>query len=318
MARLRWSGDCAETTDSVTDQEGAARRPARLLRRRRPCGGHGGEGARALRRPGLRAQGDRPQQARRGDARSAAARSSSRRPRRCPRARSSSSAPTASRPSVHEEAAARNLRTIDATCPLVTKVHHEARRFADEGYKILLIGHEGHEEVVGTTGEAPEAITLVDGPSHADEVEIGADEKVVWLSQTTLSVDETVETVDRLRAAAPAARRPAQRRHLLRHPEPPARREGHRRALRRARRGGQRQLVELRAAGRGRPRGRRRCGLPRRHRRRARRGLVRRCVDRRAHQRRLGARDPRARRARPGSPSAAGATSRRSRPRRST
>lgn len=106
-------------------------------------------------------------------------------------------------PSVHEEAAERNLRTIDATCPLVTKVHHEARRFADEGYRILLIGHEGHEEVVGTTGEAPEAITLVDGPSHADEVEFDADEKVVWLSQTTLSVDETVETVERLRQRLP-------------------------------------------------------------------------------------------------------------------
>ena len=106
-------------------------------------------------------------------------------------------------PSVHEEAAARNLRTIDATCPLVTKVHQEARRFADEGYKIRLLGHEGHEEVVGTTGEAPEAITLVDGPEHADEVEIGPDEKVVWLSQTTLSVDETIETVDRLRTRLP-------------------------------------------------------------------------------------------------------------------
>ena len=106
-------------------------------------------------------------------------------------------------PSVHEEAAARNLRTIDATCPLVTKVHQEARRFADEGYRILLIGHEGHEEVVGTTGEAPDAITLVDGPSHADEVAIGPDEKVVWLSQTTLSVDETIETVERLRTRLP-------------------------------------------------------------------------------------------------------------------
>jgi 4-hydroxy-3-methylbut-2-enyl diphosphate reductase len=106
-------------------------------------------------------------------------------------------------PSVHAEAAARNLRTIDATCPLVTKVHQEARRFAEEGYRILLIGHEGHEEVVGTAGEAPEAITLVDGPSHADEVEFGPDEKVVWLSQTTLSVDETIETVDRLRVRLP-------------------------------------------------------------------------------------------------------------------
>ena len=70
-------------------------------------------------------------------------------------------------PSVHEEAAARGLKTIDATCPLVTKVHHEAKRFAAEGYQILLIGHEGHEEVVGTSGEAPEHITLVDGPASA-------------------------------------------------------------------------------------------------------------------------------------------------------
>ncbi len=106
-------------------------------------------------------------------------------------------------PSVHEEAAARSLRAIDATCPLVSKVHAEAKRFAHEGYQILLIGHEGHEEVVGTMGEAPEAITLVDGPGHADEIEVGPDAKVVWLSQTTLSVDETIETVDRLRARLP-------------------------------------------------------------------------------------------------------------------
>ena len=106
-------------------------------------------------------------------------------------------------PSVHEEAAARNLRSIDATCPLVSKVHQEAKRFAHEGYKILLIGHEGHEEVVGTMGEAPEAITLVDGPSHADDVVIDPHDKVVWLSQTTLSVDETIETVARLRTRLP-------------------------------------------------------------------------------------------------------------------
>ena len=106
-------------------------------------------------------------------------------------------------PSVHDEAAARNLRTIDATCPLVSKVHAEAKRFSAEGYRILLIGHEGHEEVVGTMGEAPDAITLVDGPEHADELELAADDKVVWLSQTTLSVDETIETVDRLRLRLP-------------------------------------------------------------------------------------------------------------------
>jgi 4-hydroxy-3-methylbut-2-enyl diphosphate reductase len=107
-------------------------------------------------------------------------------------------------PEVHGEAASRNLRTIDATCPLVTKVHHEARRFSDEGYQILLIGHEGHEEVIGTSGQAPEHITLVDGPSHAEGVEVSDPDKVVWLSQTTLSVDETMETVDRLRERFPA------------------------------------------------------------------------------------------------------------------
>jgi 4-hydroxy-3-methylbut-2-enyl diphosphate reductase len=106
-------------------------------------------------------------------------------------------------PSVHEEAAARGLRAIDATCPLVTKVHQEARRFADEGYHILLIGHEGHEEVVGTQGEAPEHITLVADPEEAAQLDLPADRPVAWLSQTTLSVDETMQTVDRLRQRLP-------------------------------------------------------------------------------------------------------------------
>jgi 4-hydroxy-3-methylbut-2-enyl diphosphate reductase len=106
-------------------------------------------------------------------------------------------------PSVHEEAAQRNLRTIDATCPLVTKVHNEARRFADEGYRILLIGHEGHEEVEGTMGEAPEAMTLVDGPASVAALDIAPGDKVVWLSQTTLSVDETMSTVGALRERVP-------------------------------------------------------------------------------------------------------------------
>jgi 4-hydroxy-3-methylbut-2-en-1-yl diphosphate reductase len=106
-------------------------------------------------------------------------------------------------PAVHEEAAQRNLRTIDATCPLVTKVHNEARRFADEGYRILLIGHEGHEEVEGTMGEAPQAMTLVEGPESVAELDIASGEKVVWLSQTTLSVDETMETVGALRERVP-------------------------------------------------------------------------------------------------------------------
>jgi 4-hydroxy-3-methylbut-2-en-1-yl diphosphate reductase len=111
-------------------------------------------------------------------------------------------------PVVHEEAAARNLRTIDATCPLVTKVHNEAKRFAREGYEILLIGHEGHEEVVGTAGEAPAATTLVDGPAGAATVQVKDPDKVVWLSQTTLSVDETLETVRALGERFPALNSP--------------------------------------------------------------------------------------------------------------
>jgi len=106
-------------------------------------------------------------------------------------------------PQVREEAARRGLRTIDATCPLVTKVHNEARRFAAQGYDILLIGHEGHEEVVGTTGEAPDHIQLVDGPAGLDAVQVRDRKKVAWLSQTTLSVDETNETVAALRERFP-------------------------------------------------------------------------------------------------------------------
>ncbi|MFJ4919685.1 4-hydroxy-3-methylbut-2-enyl diphosphate reductase [Streptomyces sp. NPDC088725] len=106
-------------------------------------------------------------------------------------------------PVVHDEAASRNLATIDATCPLVTKVHKEAVRFAEEDYDILLIGHDGHEEVIGTSGEAPDHITLVDGPDDVANVEVRDDSKVVWLSQTTLSVDETMETVDKLKEKFP-------------------------------------------------------------------------------------------------------------------
>ena len=101
-------------------------------------------------------------------------------------------------PVVHEQAADRQLKTIDATCPLVTKVHAEARRFASEGYSIVLVGHEGHEEVVGTMGEAPDAMTLVQDPAEAEAIELPANDKLVWLSQTTLSVDEANETVDAL------------------------------------------------------------------------------------------------------------------------
>jgi 4-hydroxy-3-methylbut-2-enyl diphosphate reductase len=111
-------------------------------------------------------------------------------------------------PGVHAQAEERGLRTIDATCPLVTKVHHEVRRFAKDGYDILLIGHEGHEEVVGTSGEAPERITLVDGPEDAARVQVRDPDKVVWLSQTTLSVDETMQTVDALRERFPNLQSP--------------------------------------------------------------------------------------------------------------
>ncbi|MCR4512895.1 4-hydroxy-3-methylbut-2-enyl diphosphate reductase [Aeromicrobium sp. 50.2.37] len=106
-------------------------------------------------------------------------------------------------PMVHAEAAERSLKTIDATCPLVTKVHHEARRFAADDYRILLIGHEGHEEVEGTAGEAPEHITLVQSPADVDDLEFPEGTKLSWLSQTTLSVDETMETVRRLREKFP-------------------------------------------------------------------------------------------------------------------
>lgn len=106
-------------------------------------------------------------------------------------------------PAVHDEAKQRGLRTIDATCPLVTKVHNEAKRFAGQEYDILLIGHEGHEEVEGTAGEAPDHIQLVDGLDSVDRIQVKDPSKLVWLSQTTLSVDETNETVAKLKERFP-------------------------------------------------------------------------------------------------------------------
>jgi 4-hydroxy-3-methylbut-2-enyl diphosphate reductase len=106
-------------------------------------------------------------------------------------------------PLVHDQAAERGLKTIDATCPLVTKVHHEARRFASDDYDILLIGHEGHEEVEGTAGEAPGHIQLVQSPDDVNGIVVRDPEKVAWLSQTTLSVDETMATVDAIRSRFP-------------------------------------------------------------------------------------------------------------------
>ena len=111
-------------------------------------------------------------------------------------------------PTVHAEAKVRRLRTIDATCPLVTKVHMEAKRFAAEDVDIVLIGHEGHEEVVGTTGQAPEHIHLVDGIEEAAAVQVRDPARVAYLSQTTLSVDETNVTVDALRRRFPLLQGP--------------------------------------------------------------------------------------------------------------
>lgn len=106
-------------------------------------------------------------------------------------------------PAVVSAAAERRLNAIDATCPLVTKVHREAVRFARDDYQILLIGHEGHEEVEGTMGEAPDRTTLVGSPAEALTVDVDPNAKLVWLSQTTLSVDETIETVNMLRERFP-------------------------------------------------------------------------------------------------------------------
>ena len=111
-------------------------------------------------------------------------------------------------PQVHEEAANRNLKTIDATCPLVTKVHHEVRRFATEDSEILLIGHHGHEEVEGTAGEAPDRVRIVDGLDGARTIQPTPGKNLVWLSQTTLSVDETMEAVNILKERFPEIQSP--------------------------------------------------------------------------------------------------------------
>lgn len=106
-------------------------------------------------------------------------------------------------PSVHENAKDRSLRTIDATCPLVTKVHVEARKFADEGYTIVLVGHEGHEEVEGTTGEAPDSIILVQTVEDAEALEVEDPSRIAYITQTTLSVDETSEIIAKLKERFP-------------------------------------------------------------------------------------------------------------------
>src|ERR671919_839034 len=106
-------------------------------------------------------------------------------------------------PSVHSNAATRRLRTIDATCPLVTKVHVEARKFAEQGYTIVLIGHQGHEEVEGTTGEAPDSIVLVETEADVDSLEVADPDRVAYITQTTLSVDETTAIITALKRKFP-------------------------------------------------------------------------------------------------------------------
>ncbi|MCK7642881.1 4-hydroxy-3-methylbut-2-enyl diphosphate reductase [Corynebacterium sp. P6145] len=111
-------------------------------------------------------------------------------------------------PAVHAEARTLDLKTLDATCPLVTKVHNEVKRFAKQGYQILLIGHEGHEEVEGTAGEAPDVVHLVDGVEGVDKLDFDGSEKLIWLSQTTLSVDETMTIVNLLKQKYPQLQDP--------------------------------------------------------------------------------------------------------------
>jgi 4-hydroxy-3-methylbut-2-en-1-yl diphosphate reductase len=111
-------------------------------------------------------------------------------------------------PAVVKAAEARNQQTIDATCPLVTKVHREVQRFEKEGYDILLVGHEGHEEVEGTAGQAPNLVQLIDGEDDINNAKVRDPNKVVWLSQTTLSVDETMETVLKIREKFPTLQNP--------------------------------------------------------------------------------------------------------------
>ena len=106
-------------------------------------------------------------------------------------------------PEIRRQAACRNLRTIDATCPLVTKVHVEAIRYAQQGYHVVLIGHEGHDEVIGTMGEAPRSITLVETPDEVDRLPFATDDKVAYLTQTTLSVDEAARVIERLKQRYP-------------------------------------------------------------------------------------------------------------------
>ncbi len=156
-------------------------------------------------------------------------------------------------PSVHENAAARELNVIDATCPLVTKVHVEAKKFAAEDYTIVMIGHEGHEEVEGTMGEAPNHIVLVQSEEDVDALEVPDPLRLAYISQTTLSVDETRSIILALRKKFPAIVGPAHRRHLLRDHQPSGGGQGARQGVRPGAGDRQPQLLQLEPSRRGRP-----------------------------------------------------------------
>ncbi len=154
-------------------------------------------------------------------------------------------------PAVHADAERRGLQTIDATCPLVTKVHREAVKFADEGYTIVLIGHAGHEEVEGTTGEAPDHIVLVQTEDDVDDARGPRSRaSVAYISQTTLSVDETRSIINKPAREVPEHHRSAHRRHLLRDHQPPGGDQADGRPVRPRAGHRLRQLVELAADGR--------------------------------------------------------------------
>ena len=155
--------------------------------------------------------------------------------------------------SVPAEAEARNMLYVDATCPLVTKVHLEAERHHADGLQMVMIGHRGHPEVIGTMGQLPPgAVVLVETVADVAAIEPGDPEKLAFITQTTLSVDDTAEIVAALRARFPGHRRAAQGRHLLRHHQPPGGGQGHGAADRRAAGDRRAEFLELAAAGRGR------------------------------------------------------------------
>ena len=153
-------------------------------------------------------------------------------------------------PEVREASKLRELRVIDATCPLVTKVHVEAVKFAREGYSLILIGHRDHDEVIGTLGEAPAVTQVVDSPEEVDNLQVPDPDRVAYLTQTTLSLDETTHVIEALRKQVSQHQRAARAGHLLCHREPPDGGEGRGRRVRPAAGGGLGQQLEFEPPGR--------------------------------------------------------------------